>query len=152
MHLLFFIDICRQPFDKKLFISALEKLNGRHDFSAFTTKQGRDEMNEKKKVPIKNVEINCTLNSAQFLSDFVHEFDEKYEIIEVEVRAQSFLYRMMRKMIGAAVDVARGRILLEQIDKMFDEPSKFYDDNTGTILKPNGLFLKNVEYEDNSFN
>ena len=38
-------------------MEAIDLLNGEHDFSAFTTKQGRDEMIKKNKNPIKNVKI-----------------------------------------------------------------------------------------------
>lgn len=81
-----------------------------------------------------------------------HEMSEKYQIIEIEVKSSSFLYRMVRKTIGAAVDVARGRISVDKVRSMLDEPSKHYDDNTSLILNPNGLYLKNVEYEQQNLN
>jgi tRNA pseudouridine(38-40) synthase len=133
-------------------MQAIEKLNGKHDFSAFTTKQGRTEILEKQKNPIKDVQFQIYFDNKSFLSEYMHTFDEKYSIIEVEVKSTSFLYRMVRKMIGAAVDVARGRIPLERIDQMFENPAEFYNDNTSLILNPNGLFLKNVEYKDQSLN
>ena len=72
--------------------------------------------------------------------------EDKYRIIELEISAESFLYKMIRKMIGVAVDVANGKCALKTIDHMFSCPPDFYDANTATILKPRGLFLKNVNY------
>lgn len=88
-----------------------------------------------------------SFEGEQFLSDYLHSYDEKYKIIDVEIKAESFMYKMIRKMIGAAVDVARGTIKLDQIASMLYKPSDFYDKDLTTILKPNGLYLKNVEYD-----
>lgn len=66
----------------------------------------------------------------------------------MEVTAGSFLYKMIRKMVGTAVDVAMGKVPLSQIEQMFLCPPDFYgfQDST-TILRPNGLYLKEVHYD-----
>ncbi len=51
-------------------------------------------------------------------------------------------------MIGAAYDVSQSRIPLKQIPQMLTTPNKFYTENLTTVLKPYGLYLKNVEYEE----
>ncbi|CAF0828737.1 unnamed protein product [Brachionus calyciflorus] len=138
----------REPFNRDLFFKALELFNVEKDFSAFTTKQARDEMVAKNKNPIKKVELIYRTNNTQFLSDYLHSYHEKYEIIELEIKSTSFLYRMIRKMVGAASDVARGLIPIEQINHMLNNPEKYYFTNLTSVMKPNGLFLKNVEYDE----
>ena len=54
-------------------------------------------------------------------------------------------------MVGLAVDVSHKRYPLTLIDEMFDKPSQFYEFNHSTILKPNGLFLKEVNYDPIDF-
>ena len=88
---------------------------------------------------------------TQFLSPSVHEFDDRYEIIEVEITAGSFLYKMIRKLVGAAVDVARGKIELEQIEKMMLSPPDYFGPVSTTVLRPNGLFLRKVHYDKEYF-
>lgn len=82
---------------------------------------------------------------------FLHDYHEKYEIIDIEVKAKSFLYKMIRKMIGLSVCIANGKLPLEMINSMFEHPEKYYDDTSIKILKSNGLFLKDVEYDKNVF-
>lgn len=74
-----------------------------------------------------------------------------FNIIEIEITAESFLYKMIRKMVGAAYDVAKGKISLDQINQMMLNPPDYYNKNVTTVMKPNGLFLKNVEYDPNFF-
>lgn len=85
------------------------------------------------------------------MSNYLNKFHENYEIIELEIKSSSFLYKMIRKMVGAASDVAKGMIPLEQINKMFTEPKKYYHKNLTSVMKPYGLFLKSVEYDPNDF-
>ena len=59
---------------------------------------------------------------------------------------------MVRKTVGAAVSVAMKKIPLEKISQMFSNPTKFYDDPSALILKPTGLYLKKVEYEQSDLN
>jgi tRNA U38,U39,U40 pseudouridine synthase TruA len=46
-------------------MKAVELLNGQHNFSAFTTRQGREAMIKAKKNPIKNVKIGIFFISNQ---------------------------------------------------------------------------------------
>ena len=58
---------------------------------------------------------------------------------------------MIRKMVGAAYDVSKGKIPLEQINLMMLNPPDYYDEYLTTVMKPNGLYLKNVEYDPKMF-
>lgn len=146
-----FITEIRQPFDYDLFVKALNLYNGQHNFSAFTTGDGRVAMQKDNRCPIKSVRIGVSKAKPQFMDSSIHENDDRYEIIEVEVTAGSFLYKMIRRLVGAAVDVARGAIPLELIDKMMLCPPDFYGPKSTTILRPNGLFLNKVHYNSEYF-
>ena len=74
-----------------------------------------------------------------------YQSDCNYKVIELEIKAESFLYKMIRKMVGAAYDVSKNKIPLEQINLMMLNPPD-WTSHTTTVMKPNGLYLKNVEY------
>ena len=103
--------------------------------------------------------ISFICNISFFFYKFLHGYfksvhkDEllNYRIIELEVNAGSFLYKMIRKMIGLVVDVSRGRYKPEIVKDMLANPKNYYDFNESTILKPNGLFLKQVHYSPSDF-
>ena len=80
----------------------------------------------------------------------VHQ-ETEYQLVELEVNAGSFLYKMIRKMIGLVVDVSRQRFKIEIIKDMLNNPKDYYDFNESTILKPNGLFLKQVHYSPDDY-
>ena len=52
----------REPFDLDLFLKAINLFNGEHNFSAFTTKFGRNQMVINNKNPIKTVKIGIILD------------------------------------------------------------------------------------------
>lgn len=87
----------------------------------------------------------------QFLEGYLHNYDEQYEIIDIEVQARSFLYKMIRKMIGTCVDIANGKLPIEIIQAMFDQPEKYYDSKLVKVLTPNGLYLTDVVYDESNF-
>lgn len=85
------------------------------------------------------------------MSNYLNKFNENYEIIELEIKCSSFFYKMIRKIVGAANDVAKGMIPIEQINDMLTNPKNYYDEKLTSVMKPYGLFLKNVEYDPNDF-
>ncbi len=51
------LKISREPFNRDIFIRAMNLYNGQHNFSAFTTKTGRYDMIKSRRCPIKHVKI-----------------------------------------------------------------------------------------------
>ena len=50
---------------------------------------------------------------------------------------------MVRIMIGTIIDIGRGKIALENIQKMFETGERKFG---GKTVSANGLYLYNVEY------
>ena len=73
-----------------------ESLN---DFSAFSVSRGEDEKLESKVRKVWKVEI----------------FEEKEEV-QVVVEGSGFLYKMVRSMVGALLDVGTGKLKTEEIE------------------------------------
>jgi tRNA pseudouridine38-40 synthase len=79
----------REPLDVDAMRAALVTLRGRHDFSAFCAAPGRD------RIP------TCTIRAARLV--------RKKRYVAVLLSADSFLHRMVRNIVGSAVEVGRGR-------------------------------------------
>lgn len=110
--------------DKKLLNAALAKFVGRHNFSAFAggLKKGED--------PIKAV----TKARAKWVG--------KNKIV-IDVEGSGFLYKMVRSMVGAAVEVGRGRIALSRIRELLKKPQRTHEVVTAPAQ---GLCLEKVFY------
>ncbi len=108
----------------------VEKMNeacgafvGRHDFSAFRAKSP-DESSVRDVLACDTVEI----------------FEG---LVSIRVRADSFLYRMVRIMAGAAVSVGSGKINLEELSACIENPAA---KPCADPLPARGLFLWQVAY------
>ncbi|QDT08905.1 tRNA pseudouridine(38-40) synthase TruA [Planctomycetes bacterium K23_9] len=67
--------------------------------------------------------------------------------LTIEVEANGFLYNMVRNIVGTMVEVGRGRQPPEWIPDVLAAKNR---DLAGQTAPPQGLFLKFVEYPDNS--
>ncbi|XP_067873400.1 tRNA pseudouridine synthase-like 1 isoform X2 [Heterodontus francisci] len=68
------------------------------------------------------------------------------EFWELTFRSRSFLYKQVRRMTGALVAVGQGKLLPQHIADLLEiRDSRAYPQNI--IAPPDGLFLKNVEYD-----
>lgn len=75
------------------------------------------------------------------------------KMIEVELTAESFLYKMIRRIVCTMTDVAKGRLTLDTLKHIFQCPPDYYDNQNSkkyiiNTLTPNGLFLKKVNYNE----
>jgi tRNA pseudouridine38-40 synthase len=69
---------------------------------------------------------------------------ERYgELITFRVRADGFLYNMVRIFVGTLIDVAYGKIEPEDISKIIEERDRRA---AGSTAPPHGLYLNKVRY------
>jgi len=61
------------------------------------------------------------------------------------VRGRSFLRYMVRKMVGTLLDVGRGRLVPEDIDRLFEMKDR---SKSGPTVPPQGLCMVSVEHEE----
>lgn len=114
-----------------LLISAAEQLIGKHDFSAFgspTTPKG-------------------TTVRTVMKADWTQIADDKWQF---EVRADAFLYRMVRRMVFVQIAVAQGKIPVEAITRsLARQASTEKRSGLPSGLAPSqGLTLVAVEYKE----
>lgn len=73
------------------------------------------------------------------------EFELKEKVLEIKFIGKSFYRYMVRNLVGAMLDVEKGKNTLEDIKYALDNPN--IDKRFSTAL-PNGLYLNNIEYEE----
>ena len=61
------------------------------------------------------------------------------------VRGKSFLRHMVRKMVGTLLDIGRGRLPVEEIDRVLETRDR---SRGGPTAPPHGLYLVSVEYPE----
>lgn len=111
---------CPYKLDLNLMKEVSKKFIGVHDFHNFVSGERDD--------------YTCIVKSIEFeLSD---------DILVISFKGKSFYRYMVRNLVGAMIEVARGKIDISQIDKMLN-----YEDKMTTFTAPAcGLYLKNIEY------
>ncbi|MBF0432278.1 MAG: tRNA pseudouridine(38-40) synthase TruA [Fibrobacteria bacterium] len=117
----------RFPLDFNLLKGELEAVKGEHDFDAFSVSR-----NDGKPT-------NCVITRADVWAD------EKR--IVIKIAGNRFLHKMVRSLVGACCDVARGKHQPGLIQSVFDNSFK----GEWTWAPPDGLCLKKVEYDDYAY-
>lgn len=115
-------------FDGDTARAALSALIGTRDFAAFTP-------------PTPDRTTSRTLHEAALTIGS--------ESCRIRVRADSFLQHQVRRMVGAVVEVARGRVSLEEFALQLDVAKP---GSMGPTAPASGLSLTEVEYEPPLFN
>ena len=115
------------PLDLEKLQKGLDILKGEHDFKAFMRVD-------------KDLEINTvrTIDDAYFV--------ENENKVEIYFKANSFLHNQVRIMSGALIELARGKISLEEFESFFDPANT---KKANPALSASGLYLWSIDYEWN---
>ncbi|GAB1372531.1 tRNA pseudouridine(38-40) synthase TruA [Candidatus Kapaibacterium sp.] len=112
------------PFDKQALIESAKVFMRKDDFTSFS-KYNPDNVN-----PV------CDIT----LSQWEHLDDNK---MIYKVRANHFLYGMVRSLVGVMLDVAKGKRSIENVMESLAQKDRNLN---SPLVKPNGLFLNKVIY------
>lgn len=94
---------------------------GRHDFAAF-----------------------CAEPPENTVRDVMRLDVERHgDKIEIEIEADGFLYNMVRRIVGALIEVGRGKAAADEIQGLLDGKGK---DAGGPTVPARGLYLVEVKY------
>ncbi len=99
------------------------RFSGRHDFLAFTCRN------------------NTEVEELDTVRDLECGYGELADLFYLEFRARGFLYRMVRRLVGLALEIAQGRFEESIIDRVFAGETVHW-----TTAPANGLFLWEVIY------
>ncbi len=109
--------------DLQLIKLAIQKLKGEHNFKAFCSSK------------------SSAVNFVRTIYDITVETKGDYLIFKV--CGNGFLYNMVRIIIGTLIDIGRGQLGVDVIDKMFETGDRSYG---GKTASQKGLYLFDVEY------
>jgi tRNA pseudouridine38-40 synthase len=114
------------PLDEVRMIAAARQLEGEHDFTAFAAADPIDGLGRSK--------IRCIFSSC-----LTREGDR----LIYRVRGSGFLKHMVRNIVGVLLEVGKGNLGVEDIEKRFDPACTI---PPGPSVPALGLFLVSVEY------
>ncbi|NWS08094.1 PUSL1 protein, partial [Motacilla alba] len=134
-------DLCWAPPGGPLDIAAMREaarlLLGTHDFSTFRSLHAEEQS------PVRTL-LQLQLQPGPGLLSH-HGLHSGLEFWEVTVKSKSFLYRQVRRMVGALVAVGQGRLSPQQVQQLLElkDPRAL---PPHAMAPASGLFLKSVEY------
>ena len=73
------------------------------------------------------------------------DFDEKRNFLIFTFSGNGFLYKQIRNMVGTLLKIGNKRMPVEQIDRILTEKNRHL---AGPTAAPNGLYLKEIRYEE----
>jgi tRNA pseudouridine38-40 synthase len=115
--------------DPETLKQALEILQGEHDFRAFAAMRGNETNETSYRRILENAELHATTHG--------------YRII---FTGNGFLYKMARLLTGSAVYAAQGRLRLDDLADLMDQPSDLPSGRAPYCAPPDGLVLDHVVY------
>ncbi len=126
------------PLDFGAMAEAAREFEGEQDFTSFAASTGSEEVDHER-----------TMTRVIYHSEMVRvtgaELYNSGEEWVYTVRGKSFLRYMVRKIAGTLIDVGRGKLRPEDMQKLFEMRDR---SKSGSTMPPHGLCLAEVEYPD----
>jgi tRNA pseudouridine38-40 synthase len=119
----------RDQLDTEVMSAAAGLFHGRHDFASFS----------------ENAEGQESTVVVVETSDVIDRANE----IHYRVEASHFLWKMVRRLVGALVEVGRGNLPVSEVEKLLRQKSGA---PAAWTAPPSGLFLEKVRYEESRAN
>ena len=119
-----YISYCPYNLDFSSMEKAASAFVGKHDFSAFKSTGSS---------------VKTTVRTVEFL-----KFEKNGDIIKFYIKADGFLYNMVRIIAGTLIDIGRGKIKLSDLDSIIESRNR---NLTGKTAPASGLCLEKVFYK-----
>jgi tRNA pseudouridine38-40 synthase len=120
------------PLDEEAMRDAAARFAGTHDFASFAASTGSEEDDKERST------------EREIFSTELTRTAENEELV-FTVRGRSFLRYMVRKMVGTLLDVGRGRLKPDDIDRLFELRDR---SKSGPTVPPQGLVMVEVQHEE----
>ncbi|MFD0893544.1 tRNA pseudouridine(38-40) synthase TruA [Luteolibacter ambystomatis] len=115
--------------DADVFQEALQVFTGRHDFQGFAANRGNE---------TPETDWHRTITAAE-----LEALPDGYRVTWC---GDGFMYKMVRLMTGAAVHAAQGRIRMDDLRKLLDQPAGLPHGKSPLCAPSDGLYLQEVRY------
>ncbi|KAJ8985008.1 hypothetical protein NQ317_016919 [Molorchus minor] len=125
-------------------------LEGWHDFRSFMGKhQGSEKKITRKVVDFIKIKEGKKIGHSEYSwpSSILNSHDEnEYLFLDIYMKSKGFLYKQVRRTVGALVAVAQGKVSIKDIKFMLEIPSHQSWCKQIKTLPAHGLYLCEVEY------
>jgi tRNA pseudouridine38-40 synthase len=120
------------PLDEGAMRDAAARFVGTHDFASFAASTGSEDDDKERSTEreIYSTELVRTLDNEELV---------------FTVCGRSFLRYMVRKMVGTLLDVGRGRLKPEDIERLYELRDR---SKSGPTVPPQGLVMVEVQHEE----
>ncbi|XP_037934967.1 tRNA pseudouridine synthase-like 1 [Teleopsis dalmanni] len=149
------IDRCyfiqKYPFDIERCRSVARMFEGMHDFRTFTSTNREDNPSFRHpRFTVRRIE-KISIKPGKTLAIGVNTAlaQDLYDFWDIEIKGKSFLYKQVRRIVGALVAIGVGRIDEKSIYEMLTIPSKHSWDSRITLAPAYGLYLSKIHYNEN---
>src|SRR6202140_2552389 len=119
------------PLDEDKMRDAAARFVGSHDFASFAASTGSEE-DDKERSTVREI----------YSTELVRTDGEE---LVFTVRGRSFLRYMVRKMMGTLLDVGRGKLKPEDINRLYELKDR---SKSGPTVPPQGLCMVSVEHDE----
>jgi tRNA pseudouridine38-40 synthase len=120
------------PLDEGAMRDAAARFVGAHDFASFAASTGSEDDDKERSTEreIYSTELVRTLDNEELV---------------FTVCGRSFLRYMVRKMVGTLLDVGRGRLKPEDVERLYELRDR---SKSGPTVPPQGLVMVEVQHEE----
>lgn len=116
-------------------------LEGRHSFKSFCL--ARLGVESPPSIERGVVSVGAMVESGYFCTVTEARWESDADGATFHISANRFLHKMVRGLMGALIDLGRGRYTLEEFQRLLDEPQR---NGAVFVAPPQGLVLVRVEY------
>jgi tRNA pseudouridine38-40 synthase len=120
------------PLDEDAMRDASARFVGMHDFTSFAASTGSEEDDKER-----------STEREIYSTELVRSPDD--EELVFTVRGRSFLRYMVRKIVGTLLDVGRGKLKPDDIERLYELKDR---SKSGPTVPPQGLCMVSVELEE----
>ena len=120
------------PLDEDAMRDASARFVGMHDFASFAASTGSEEDDKER-----------STEREIYYTELVRSADR--EELVFTVRGRSFLRYMVRKIVGTLLDVGRGKLKPDDINRLYELKDR---SKSGPTVPPQGLCMVSVELEE----
>ncbi|XP_064642514.1 tRNA pseudouridine synthase-like 1 [Lineus longissimus] len=96
--------------------------------------------------PVKTLNIEIKPGNL-WMEDFNYFARDKFKCYDLIFTGNSFMYRMVRKLMTCLLNIGRGHLTLERVQEILDNPETSWDDHHIRPSPSYALYLLNVEYD-----
>lgn len=127
---------------------------GLHDFRTFmSVSRQKSPSRDHPMFTLRKIdEINILPGRTLALASNATLASETYDYWDIQIKAKSFLYKQVRRIVGTLIALGSGRIDEKGIYQMLTIPSKNSWDNRILLAPACGLYLCRVHYREGANN